>query len=124
MTPPNSRSKTPSQPTTTNLKSVLADWCDIEMIYLPTALTNQQLGKEVTVGPERVGGPLETADPSIRAMLVKTHSEDGAVRVLGKKIRNVPTGMGRSGYVIVIIREGEGCMLLGKPSVRDFRCRH
>jgi len=84
----------------------------------------QLSGVDLVIDQEKIGTDFEMVDSSVRAILVKKHSADGAVRVFGKSIRNVVTGPKEgTGFVIVIVESVEECMLLGSPSVRYFRRR-
>lgn len=73
---------------------------------------------------ETIGTNFETVDSSICAVLIKKHGAAGAVRVFSNPVTNVVTGpIQGTGFVIVVIKSGEDCMLLGTPSVRYFRRR-
>ncbi|KAM5443940.1 hypothetical protein MferCBS31731_001186 [Microsporum ferrugineum] len=85
---------------------------------------SQLAGERVALDPHQtIGKNFEVVDPSVRAILVCRKSAEGAVRVFGKYIRNVVTGPGENGYVIVAVKssEGETCRLLGTPTMRYFR---
>ncbi|QSS61745.1 hypothetical protein I7I51_03922 [Histoplasma capsulatum] len=71
---------------------------------------------------QTIGKNFQTVDSSVRAILIIKKSAEGAVRVFGKDIRNVVTGPNEDGFVIVAVKEGETCRLLGTPTIRYFRC--
>jgi hypothetical protein len=64
------------------------------------------------------GKDLETADPSIRALLVTQNCSWGAVRVDSDPVSNVMTGKGNNFYIIV--EPGQTCRYYQHPSVRHF----
>jgi len=76
---------------------------------------------KVTLGPKNaVTKDPEVLDSSILAVLVKINGGEEAVR-LGDGT-NVRTGANQGkGHVIVTVKSGEICALLGHPSVRFFR---
>jgi nucleoside-triphosphatase THEP1 len=77
----------------------------------------------LAICPEEIGTAFKMVEPSVRAILVRKNSASGAVRVFGTSVRNVVTGPKEVGFVIVVVKSGEECMLLGSPSVRYFRLR-
>ncbi|CAK4031390.1 Hypothetical predicted protein [Lecanosticta acicola] len=81
-------------------------------------LTGESL---VIDGNEILGRNFDQVDASVRAILVKKNSAQGAVRVFGKEVWNVVTGPTEEGVVIVRLGEGEYCRLLGTPTIRLFR---
>ena len=62
----------------------------------------------------------QVVDSSVRALLVKKNGGEGAVRVDdGTYVR---TGKNQGdGFVIVTVKTGRICVLLGHPSVRYFK---
>ncbi len=63
-------------------------------------------------------------DSSVCAVLVRKDGGGGAVRVTGGMFKNVVTGPTQeTGFIIVVVKSCEHCMLLGNPSVRYFRRR-
>jgi len=65
------------------------------------------------------GQNFQEAQPSACAVLIQKQSGHGAVRVYSDPVTNVVTGPKQNpGVSLVILREGEGCRLLGNPSVR------
>lgn len=88
---------------------------------MPHRLTTSDR-EEVDICEETVGnGGYDVADSSVCAVLVKRKSGDGAVRVtgLGDEDENVVTGpREKSGYCIVVVKPGQICSILGKPSYR------
>ena len=58
------------------------------------------------------------------AVLVKKDSDGGAVRVTGSNtsMQNIVTGpTEKAGFDIILIRDGQTCMLLGNPTIRYIR---
>lgn len=88
-------------------------------------LTSTQIGEDVEIDEETVrNGEYDIADSSVCAILVTRKSEDGAVRVTGleNEDENVVTGLREKlGYCIVIVRSGQLCSILGKPTYRFIR---
>ena len=80
-----------------------------------------QIGKKAILGPKDVvTKDPEVLDSSILAVLVKVNGGEGAVRLSDGT--NVRTGANQDkGYVIVTVKSGQICVLLGHPSVRFFR---
>ena len=75
---------------------------------------------------EKVGTDFEVVDSSCPAVLVRRDSGGGAVFVAGPGIPEteprVRTGPEQgAGFAILIIKPGQTCMFLGRPSVRVFR---
>ena len=59
-------------------------------------------------------------DSSVGAILVR--KDGGAGAISGGPYKNVLTGPAEgSGYVMVIIKAGENCVLYGQPSIRYLR---
>lgn len=91
------------------------------------ANNDTQINEQVILDPneivpdEKVGENFEMVDSSVRAVLVKKCSARGAVRVNAPSMPNVVTGPDEKGWVIVVIRRGQTCMLLLTPTVRYFR---
>ncbi|KAL9099512.1 MAG: hypothetical protein Q9163_005001 [Psora crenata] len=86
---------------------------------------SQLYGADIVLdSKETTGTDFEILDASICAVLVRKGGGAGAVRVHSNPVKNVVTGPTQGpGYVIVIVKSGEDCMLLGNPSVRYFRRR-
>ncbi|EME39770.1 hypothetical protein DOTSEDRAFT_82585 [Dothistroma septosporum NZE10] len=85
---------------------------------IATEFTGESL---VIDGTEILGRNFDQVDASVRAILVKKNSAQGAVRIFGKEVWNVVTGPSEQGVVIVRLGEGEYCRLLGTPTIRLFR---
>lgn len=67
------------------------------------------------------GTNFQSAEPSVCAVLIKKNSATGAVRVFSDPVTNVVTGPNQEpGVVLIVLKDGEECMLLGRPSVRWF----
>lgn len=86
-----------------------------------------QIGEDVEIDEETVGsGEYDVADSSVCAIVVTRNSENGAVRVtgLGNEDENVVTGPRQeSGYCIVVVKSGQLCSILGKPTYRFIKRR-
>jgi len=84
-------------------------------------LASKLCGKTLVIDPEESSGTdLKMMDSTIGAILVKKNGGAGAVS--GGPYKNVVTGPGeQSGYVMVIIKPGENCVLYGQPSIRYLR---
>lgn len=77
---------------------------------------------------ETIGKDIEIVDASFPAVLVRRDSAGGAVYVSGpgtpKEEPRVRTGPDQPrGAVILVIKPGQTCVVLGQPSVRYFRPR-
>ncbi len=84
-----------------------------------------QVGHDVTLDSEKVGGNFEAVDSSsVCAILLRKDSAWGAVRVYSNPIKNIVSGPNQgTGFVIIVIGPGQTCRLFGTPSVRYFhRC--
>ena len=69
----------------------------------------------------QVGKNFQSAEPSSCAVLVQKRSASGAVRVYSDPVTNIVTSPSQNEEVILIILEaGEGCRILGCPSLKWF----
>ncbi|KAF2835317.1 hypothetical protein M501DRAFT_989078 [Patellaria atrata CBS 101060] len=100
----------------------ITDDCELE--GEATALLDTQKLISLEAGLERTGsGTYEVAPPEICAVLVMERSGDGAVRVTGgsevdDNIVTSPTKSPRKW--IIIVKEGQTCVILGRPGFRYF----
>lgn len=103
-------------------KRRLSNWSDsLKASTICSGFNTIQAGVKVTLGPKDVATKdPQVLDSSILAVLVKVNGGEGAVR-LGDGT-NVRTGANQDpGSVIVTVKPGQICALLGHPSVRFFR---
>lgn len=90
--------------------------------YIKQSFTYFQSGEPLIIdSQETIGKPFQRIDRSVRAILVRIHSDAGLVRIYGRSIRFVATGPGQGvGFAIVVIRPKEDCIVHGHPSMRFF----
>jgi len=94
-------------------------------IHLASQLANSTIQTDlknlVLDRTETVGKNFETVDSSVCAILVKKHSDPGAVRVDAPGMPSVETGPQKNGFDIMVINPGQTCMFYSNPTVRYFK---
>lgn len=89
------------------------------------AKVQEMLGDGATIDSQTTGrGGYENAPSDVSGVLVKTRGDAGAVRTTGisSEDENIETGpLIKSRYYLLVVKEGQSCALLGKPSVRLIR---
>ena len=74
---------------------------------------------------EIVAKSVVTLDPSICAIMIRKGGAPGCVRVFGNSIKNIIAGPEKKGgRIVVLVKHGEECMIMGEPNVRFFRRRN
>jgi hypothetical protein len=93
----------------------------VDVLYI-TVLTVYQSGEDLIINAqETIGKPFQRIDRSVRAILVRIHSDAGLVRVYSRNIRYVAIGPDQGiGFTIAVIQRDEYCIVHGHPSMRLF----
>jgi hypothetical protein len=85
-------------------------------------LTVYQSGEDLIINAqELIGKPFQRIERSVRAILVRIHSDAGLVRVYSRNIRFVAIGPDQGmGSIIAVVQPDEYCILHSHPSMRLF----
>ena len=90
-----------------------------------SSVNSWQLGDGAIIDSETTGkGGYENAPSDVSGVLVKTRGDAGAVRTTGisSEDENIETGPQiKLRYYLIVVKDGQSCALLGKPSVRLIR---
>jgi hypothetical protein len=94
-----------------------------ETYGLETLLTTWQLGPDVIIQDEKEGTgryDFPGLEFALRGVFVKRRGKDGSVRITGKgEVEIVVSGpRERDEYVIIPVRPGQNCGILGWPTYR------